>query len=227
VANSIIQTTPSVSTKSCAATETKAPRSIATRPLTKSDEAFYVVEELKRTESQRKKTGRMCHPLPHQQPEPRHRRSAGALAPALYCRRRTRFYERQEIKDIIAYLKLIFNGKDGQSLQTASSIHLSADWANHPGSRARLRETKEISLAGSLPRSRAHQRSFSQGLHDIERFASMVQRWQERAKHTVPSEILEHVLKETGYIAKLEEDAHSSKASLPWAASKTCKNWCA
>jgi DNA helicase-2/ATP-dependent DNA helicase PcrA len=126
----------------------------------------------------------------------------------------TRFYDRAEIKDIMAYMRLVFNADDGQAFNRV---------VNNP--RRGLGKTTLDRLEEFADKERwtlvnaSHHAPQISGIPQkqgktLQDFAVAVDRW-----HTVSgvmsiSQLVEVVLKESGYLAKLEEDAMSSKDEL-------------
>lgn len=178
------------------------------------DEAYYVVEELKRIKA-RGRTLNECVIL--------YRTNAQSRAIEEILVRNhipytvvgaTRFYDRQEIKDVLAYLKLIYNGKDNQSFKriinsprrgigktTLDKLDAFAD--RHRISSLDAADSAE-QIADVSPKT-------ARALKD---FAALIKRWNMLSKAMTVSGLLETVLKETSYIEKLEEDASSAKDEL-------------
>lgn len=126
----------------------------------------------------------------------------------------TRFYDRAEIKDVIAYLKFIYNPLDSQAflrcvnspkrgLGKTSLDHLMEYAVNEKIGplEACLNADKIGSLSGKAGKS-------------LYEFGSMAQRWQNAASIMPVSELLKVVLSQSGYLKKLKEDAEGSKDEL-------------
>jgi len=178
------------------------------------DESFYVVEELKRIKA-RGKNLKDCLIL--------YRTNAQSRAIEEILVRNhvpyvmvggTRFYERQEIKDIIAYLKLIYNPRDGQSFNRVINVPKRGIGKTSLDKLAEFAQETNSSLieaALSIERMTDISPKTARAIKD---FAEAVQRWNMFSKMMKVSELLETVLKETMYIKRLEEDANSSKDEL-------------
>ena len=82
------------------------------------EEAAFVADEIeKMVASARLPAGRLCRDLPHQRPEPRAGRGLRHARHQYKLIGATRFYERKEIKDALAYLRLIHNPADSVALE--------------------------------------------------------------------------------------------------------------
>ncbi len=113
-----------------------------------------------------------------------------------------RFYDRKEIRDIIAYLVLIANGRDNQKLRRvinepkrkigAATVDAIAEIAEMQG-RSMLEVVEHadeyVALSKSLPR--------------LLSFAELIRSFREGAESV--SELVERVIRETGYLSMLEE----------------------
>ncbi|MHB9033842.1 MAG: ATP-dependent helicase [Anaerolineae bacterium] len=126
----------------------------------------------------------------------------------------TRFYQRREVKDVIAYLRLVHNPNDEISLARiinvpprqigAKTLQDLADWAVKRGSgigQALLRlgsaQDQSVELAASpfKGKTAAH----------LARFAESLARWV-AAKSTIPlTDLLRQVLDDTGYLEMLND----------------------
>ncbi len=115
-----------------------------------------------------------------------------------------RFYERREIKDVLAYLRLAVNPADSVSLKriinvprrgigktTLDNLDKAAAELEVPLWDIIKDETSLKTLAG-----RASKRAIA--------FSRMVSSWQERVETASPSEIVQEVLESTGYLADLK-----------------------
>jgi DNA helicase-2/ATP-dependent DNA helicase PcrA len=126
----------------------------------------------------------------------------------------TKFYDRQEIKDVIAYLKLVFNPDDGQSFSRVinvprrgigkTTLDRLQDYADeHNISTLRAIDSVDY-IAEISPKTKSA----------LKEFAAAVTRWRMLAElqqqHPV-SQLLKAMLEETGYIKRLEEEAQAEK----------------
>jgi DNA helicase II / ATP-dependent DNA helicase PcrA len=114
-----------------------------------------------------------------------------------------RFYDRREIKDVLAYLRLAVNPADSISLKriintprrgigktTLDNLDKAASELEVPLWDIIKDETSLKTLAGRASKSAIA-------------FSRMVSSWQERAETVAPSEIVQEVLENTGYIEEL------------------------
>lgn len=178
------------------------------------DEAYYIVEEIKRLRAKGRNLSEVVI---------LYRTNAQSRAiEEILVRSQipytlvggTRFYERQEIKDTLAYLKLIYNDKDSQAFLrvintprrgigkvTLERLYDYAVQNNISLVEASIR-CEEIADIGNKAR---------QSLKD---FGLLVRRWQAIAQASLVSVLLEVVLKESKYLDTLEEEARSTKDEL-------------
>ncbi len=214
VANSIIQNNTERIDKVLRCNRSKGGKVNCYEATDEIDEAFYVVEELKRLRAREKKLAD-CVILYRTNSQSRAIEEVLVRSHLPYLVvGGTRFYDRQEIKDIIAYLKLIFNGKDGQAFNRVINTPKRGLGKTTLDRVLAYAETKNMSPLEACAEAERISDLSPKAYSSLKDFANMVHRWQEAARHTVPSQVLELLLKETGYISKLEEDAHTSKDEL-------------
>jgi len=116
-----------------------------------------------------------------------------------------RFYERKEIKDILAYLRIIHNHKDNLSFSRLL-VNTQVGIGKTTISRMEKRsdEAKRSMLELSLdPGDLKLQNKTKLALRE---FASMIIRFQGYANEMTISKLLERVLSESGYLRTLEEE---------------------
>jgi DNA helicase-2/ATP-dependent DNA helicase PcrA len=178
------------------------------------DEAYYVVEELKRLQARGKNLSD-CVILYRTNAQSRAIEEILVRSHVPYTVvGGTRFYERQEIKDILAYLKLIYNERDGQAFNRVvnvprrglgkTTLDRVSDYADQYG-------LTMIDAARSALRIPDVSEKSAKALME---FASHVSRWHMLSTATPVSSLLEMVLKDIRYIEKLEEDVSSAKDEL-------------
>lgn len=125
-----------------------------------------------------------------------------------------KFYERKEIKDIIAYLRLIFNPRDNISLQRiinvpkrglgAASLGRLAEFSNETGF-----SIFEIIINDDLLRNVPQ---LSPKIKNVLRnFASMIMSFSESQKNFTLHELINAVLDESGYLKALQTDEEKNK----------------
>ncbi|MFN8656982.1 MAG: 3'-5' exonuclease [Candidatus Obscuribacterales bacterium] len=126
----------------------------------------------------------------------------------------TRFYDRAEIKDIMAYLRLVYNAADGQAFNRI---------VNNPRrglgktTLDRLEEFADterwtmVNAAHNAPRIAGIPAKQGKALQD---FAVSVDRWRTMSGAMPISQLVEMVLKESGYMDKIAEEAASSRDEL-------------
>lgn len=123
----------------------------------------------------------------------------------------TRFYDRAEIKDVMGYLKLVYNGSDGQAFQRTINTPkrgLGKTSIDHLIAHAEHHNMSLLAAAANALRIPGLGAKAAKSFTD---FAIMVERWQNLAQAIPVSELLSLIIKQSGYVQKLEEDANSSK----------------
>ena len=114
-----------------AASDNEEGKLVANFHLRRQDERAFVVRQF-------------CHSLPHQRAKPRDGRIAAEIKYQIQNCGGLRFYQRKEIKDLVAYLRLTVNQNDEQAIRrvinypkrgigdtTISKLITTADEANH------------------------------------------------------------------------------------------------
>ncbi|MBX9685830.1 MAG: ATP-dependent helicase [Candidatus Obscuribacterales bacterium] len=126
----------------------------------------------------------------------------------------TRFYERAEIKDVISYLKFIYNPLDSQAFQRCvnspkrglgkTSLDYLLDYAEKSGI-GPLEACLQSHKIGDLG---------SKAAKGLSEFGMMAERWHNMQAVMPVSELLELVVSQSGYLKKLKEDAALAKDEL-------------
>jgi DNA helicase-2/ATP-dependent DNA helicase PcrA len=178
------------------------------------DEAYYVVEELKKYLARGNKLAD-CAVL--------YRTNAQSRAIEEILVRNhlayvvvgaTRFYDRQEIKDILAYLKLVFNEQDSQSFLRIVNV------PKRGIGKTTIQKLMSFAVQNSVSPLKAALTAHEiadvseKTVRTLKEFASLVNRWQMIAQVTPVSTLIDTILKETKYLLQLEEDAGTSKDDL-------------
>lgn len=175
------------------------------------DEAYFVVEELKRL-SARNISLSDCVLLYRTNAQSRAIEEVLIRSGIPYTMvGATRFYDRAEIKDVIAYLKLVYNNDDGQAFNRI---------VNTPrrglGKTTLDRLDEHAKKANLSPLDAAAQAASVAGIpvkaaKTLAEFAQSVKRWHNICQVMPVSGLLELILKESTYLSKLEEEAHETR----------------
>lgn len=118
----------------------------------------------------------------------------------------TRFYERQEIKDVLAYLKLLQNPRDDVSLLRILNVPRRGIGATTVGKLEAFARTAGVSLleailaADEVPGLNAGSRS------KLKDFAALLLEMMNWVAEDAVTDLVERVLEKTGYIRYLEEE---------------------
>ncbi len=117
-----------------------------------------------------------------------------------------KFYERAEVKNVLAYLKLVFNPNDDIALKRAINAPSRGIGA------VTLEKLQNYAAAHSL--SLFQTMSIANTLGDISRgmseklmgFAALIRRWQEKSRAVSASEFVKIIVEESGYLSELSQD---------------------
>jgi len=122
-----------------------------------------------------------------------------------------RFYDRKEIKDIMAYLKVLYNPSDNQSLSRIINIP-----------KRGIGETtvqKALSLSESVGRSMfdiitdpTYAEAFGRSNNKLSEFAVMIKKLRDSVDKVTVTELIEEILTTTGYVSSLLLDSKPEEA---------------
>lgn len=115
----------------------------------------------------------------------------------------TRFYERKEIKDALAYLRVIANPDDDVNLRRILNVPKRSIGDRTEAFIGALAERERISFAAALDRAEEAPGLSSRSLGPIARFRTLLADLRTTAEGAPVSRILESVLEQTGYLAEL------------------------
>jgi DNA helicase II / ATP-dependent DNA helicase PcrA len=215
VANSIIQNNTERLEKVLRCNRGKGAKARCYQAADDIDEAYYVVQELKKLQAQGKKLAD-CVVLYRTNAQSRAIEETLVRSHTPYTMvGSTRFYDRAEIKDVMAYIKLVFNGQDGQSFLRIINT------PRRGLGKATLERLYEYAAQNnmSLLETAANAERIG-GLSKkneltLREFAQNVARWQmHSASGGKISELIEMILTESQYIDKLEEDVTNNTDPL-------------
>ena len=115
----------------------------------------------------------------------------------------TRFYERKEIKDALAYLRALVNPDDDVNLRRILNEPKRGIGDRAEGAVAALAERERISFSAALSRAEEAPGIASRSLNAVNTFAKMMADLGEVAATASPATALEAVLEQTGYLVAL------------------------
>ncbi|AIY03345.1 putative ATP-dependent DNA helicase [Arthrobacter sp. PAMC 25486] len=115
----------------------------------------------------------------------------------------TRFYERKEIKDALAYLRALVNPDDDVNLRRILNEPKRGIGDRAEGAVAALAERERISFSGALARADEAPGIASRSLNAVNAFAKMMGDLGEIAATESPATALEAVLEQSGYLEAL------------------------
>ncbi len=178
------------------------------------DEAYYCAEEIKRSKARDKKySDHVVLYRTNSQSRAIEEILVRSHIPYIVVGG-TRFYDRQEIKDMLAYMKLIYNPRDGQAFNRVINTPKRGLGKTTLDRVNAFAETKGVSpLEACLEANRISDLS-PKAYTSLQDFARIIVSLNEQSKVIPVSDLLEEILKSTGYISRLEKDAHESKDEL-------------
>jgi len=127
-----------------------------------------------------------------------------------------KFYERKEIKDILAYLKIIANPRDSVSLRRVVNFPLRGIGDTTVGKIEKFAEALNISLLEGMGRVREVS-SISSGMANrVIEFYDMIYKYQKSSKKISAAELTSSLTHETGIITHLknEYDQYESESRI-------------
>lgn len=117
----------------------------------------------------------------------------------------TRFYDRKEIKDMLSYLKVLVNPNDSISLKRIINVPKRGIGDATVGKVSDFAESYELPLWDALSTVRNIPTLTPRNCGGIENFMEMMEKFIEMSEVLPVSNLIEMILKETGYIAELEK----------------------
>ena len=115
------------------------------------------------------------------------------------------FYQRKEIKDILAYLKTIDNGRDNLSVQRIINVPKRGIGAASVSKAVEYAQERDMSLFDALECCEDIPR-LGKTAEKIKGFVNMIAVFRAQSEYISLAELLENILEETGYIKELEEE---------------------
>ena len=116
------------------------------------------------------------------------------------------FYQRREIKDILAYLKTIDNGRDDVALQRIINVPKRGIGATTLGKFMEYGQARDLSLFEALEFCDDIPRLGKAG-DKIRAFVNMIDVFRAQSEYITLAELLQNVLDETGYVKELEAES--------------------
>ncbi|WP_067970174.1 UvrD-helicase domain-containing protein [Nocardiopsis trehalosi] len=114
-----------------------------------------------------------------------------------------RFYERKEIRDILAYLRVIANPEDTVSLRRILNVPKRGIGDRAEENIELFAARERISFSRALRRADEAPGLAARSLKAVREFVALLEELEELAPEATPSEIVEAVLQRTGYLSEL------------------------
>ena len=115
------------------------------------------------------------------------------------------FYARKEIKDLLAYLKTIDNGKDDLAVRRIINVPKRGIGLTTVNRITEAAQQREISFYEALC-SADLVPGLGRSISKLESFAAMIEYFRKEAEHLSITELMEEILTETGYVEELKAE---------------------
>ncbi|MDQ6929163.1 MAG: DUF3553 domain-containing protein [Candidatus Eremiobacteraeota bacterium] len=127
----------------------------------------------------------------------------------------TGFYARQEIKDIISYLRYILNPSDAIAFKRIVNVPRRSIGAQTLASLVDAATEAKMSVGEAVFDKELLKRAVPKKQKELERFAELVANWRERLDSLSISDLLVAVMEESGYVRELQnEDTNEARSRL-------------
>ncbi len=126
-----------------------------------------------------------------------------------------KFYDRKEIKDIIAYLKLIYNQNDAQSLKRVINVPKRALGETTMKKIAEIADEYDMSMFEVILNIEDYENFTAKVKMALTQFANMIREFARISTATLLSELVALVLEQSGYLSELRaEDTVENQSRL-------------
>lgn len=117
-----------------------------------------------------------------------------------------KFYDRKEIKDIVAYLKLIYNQNDSQSLKRIVNVPKRSIGETTMKNLQMLADMNDTSLFDAILNLDEYEGINSKTKEKLKKFANLIMNLQSVQKNYNLREFISLVIEKTGYLRELNEE---------------------
>ena len=117
----------------------------------------------------------------------------------------TKFYERKEIKDLLAYLRLIANPHDDISFTRVVNVPKRGIGASSIDKLQQYAELNDLSLFDAILESDFAGIS-KKAVNELHNFRTLIEQWQKQQEFLSVTELVEEVLKRSGYEKSLKDE---------------------
>jgi DNA helicase II / ATP-dependent DNA helicase PcrA len=125
-----------------------------------------------------------------------------------------RFYERREIKDMLAYLRLIFSGRDPVALRRVSSAPPRGLGDKTLDLIERAHAESETDLFTAMERLTESGELSGRAAQVVSSFSGQLRRWQELARKESPSDLIRRILRDSGLEDHLRDGTPEGEARV-------------
>ncbi len=117
-----------------------------------------------------------------------------------------KFYERKEIKDIVAYLKLIYNPSDSQSLKRVINVPKRSIGATTVKKLEAIAHEYSISMYSVVENIDSYDEFSPRVRNSLKNFVNILNKASNRFKELTLSEFIAELIEDTGYVDELKEE---------------------
>ncbi len=121
----------------------------------------------------------------------------------------TKFYDRAEVKTVLAYLKLINNTEDSQSLRRIINIPKRAIGETTVKNLSDFANSRDISLFEAIKISDECEEFYAKTCAKLKSFAALIYKFQQAQSSYSLKDFMTLVIEKSGYLAELQEKAIS------------------
>ncbi len=115
-----------------------------------------------------------------------------------------KFYDRKEVKDLLAYLRVLVNPRDSVSLRRIVNVPLRGIGSGTVEKLEEAAKTDNLTLLEEIQRSGAGDRYSKKITEALREFARLIERLMEKVGKEPPSQVVRAVLELSGYLASFE-----------------------
>ena len=122
------------------------------------------------------------------------------------------FYARREIKDLLAYLKTVDNGQDDLAVKRIINVPKRGIGLTSVTRVEEYAQAREMGFYGAL-RGVDLIPNIGRGAAKLESFAALIEHFKMEAERLAPSQLMEEIIRQTGYVESLRAEGEEEAAA--------------